>query len=87
MDKARDPRTKLTKNLTGNPSVDPCLRQKYVRTSREVQRIEGILRSPVNTCYTETITGRTTIDAYKIQVKSIGGKDLSRIYKYLGLHD
>ena len=68
LDKARDPRTKLTKHLTANPSVDPSIRQKYVRTSREVQRIEGILRSPVNTCYTETITGRTTIDAYKIQV-------------------
>ena len=58
------------------PSVDPFIRQKYVRTSREVQRIEGILRSPVNTCYTETITGRSTIDAYKIQVKSIGGHRL-----------
>ena len=58
-----------------------------VRTSREVQRIEGILRSPVNTCYTEAITGRTTIDAYKIQVKAIGVRDFSPIYKYLGLHD
>ena len=72
-------------------SSDLWNRQKYVRTSREVQRIEGILRSPVNTCYTETITGRSTIDAYKIQVKSYNGKHWTdvaqRFQLFLGLYD
>ena len=43
------------------------LRQMYVRTSREVLRIEGTLRSPVNTTITEAATGRMTINAYKIE--------------------
>ena len=43
------------------------LRQMYVRTSREVLRIEGTLRSPVNTTITEAATGRMTINAYRIE--------------------
>ena len=87
LDQERDPRThpgprspvfpgfsKLTKLFGKKWYTDLWNRQKYVRTSREVQRIEGILRSPVNTCYTETITGRSTIDAYKIQVKFLEAK-------------
>ena len=42
-------------------------RQKYVRTSREVMRIEGTLRSPVNTCITDANAGRVTINAYEIE--------------------
>ena len=42
-------------------------RQKYVRTSREVMRIEGTLRSPVNTCITDANSGRVTINAYGIE--------------------
>ena len=43
------------------------IRQKYVRTSREVMRIEGTLRSPVNTCITDANAGRVTINAYGIE--------------------
>jgi len=39
----------------------------YVRTSREVLRIEGTLRSAVNTSITEAATGRMTINAYQIE--------------------
>ena len=42
-------------------------RQRYTNTSREVLRIEGTLRSPVNTCITDITTGRQTINAYKIE--------------------
>ena len=43
------------------------VRQYYVRTAREVKRLEGVQQSPVFSHFTETINGRISINAFHIE--------------------
>merc|ERR1719444_198534 len=43
------------------------VRQYFVKTSRELKRLEGISRSPLFSTFSETLNGLQTIRAFKMQ--------------------
>ena len=51
------------------------LRQYYIRTSREIKRLDSILRSPIYNHISSTVTGRSSIKAFKLEQKLINRFD------------
>ena len=47
------------------------LRQYYIRTSREIKRLDSILRSPIYNHISSTVMGRSSIRAFKLEEKLI----------------
>jgi len=43
------------------------LRSYYLKTAREIKRLDGVLRSPVYNHVSSTILGRSSIKAFNIQ--------------------
>ena len=56
-------------------SIYYIMQQLYLRTSRELKRIESISRSPIYAHYSESMTGLSTIRAYKVQDRFIVDMD------------
>jgi len=46
--------------------------QYYRRTSRELQRLDSISRSPIYSYFSETLTGIDTIRAFKLDQRFSG---------------
>lgn len=53
-----------------------CLQRFYVATSRQLKRLESVSRSPIYSHFGETVTGVTTVRAYRQQDRFIETSEL-----------
>jgi len=54
-----------------DPPIFICKQRFYVRTSRQLKRLESVTRSPIYSHFSETLSGVTTVRAYGHQRRFI----------------